>query len=91
MAAAITRCVQPLQQRIHPLWRYNGTSDTTRSRRLGPANQAALEAALADLYKGEKEDFVRLPVKEGYSSYNPIEWVSLSTLRPEFGFFICPF
>jgi hypothetical protein len=31
MAAAISRCVQPLQQRVHPLWRYNGTSDTTRS------------------------------------------------------------
>ena len=67
------------------MWQYNGMSDTTCSRRLGPANQLALAAALADLYKGEKEDFVQLQVKEGYSSYNPIEWVSPSTPRLDFG------
>jgi hypothetical protein len=79
MAAALTRCVQPLQQRVHPLWRYNGTSDTTRSRRLGPADQTALAAALAALFKGEQEDFIQRSKKDGYSSHNPIEWVSLST------------
>ena len=77
MAAVIARCVQPLQQRIHPLWRYNGTSHTTRSQRQGPANQAAMAAILANLFKGEKEDFARLSAKDGYSSHNPIEWVSL--------------
>jgi hypothetical protein len=76
MTAVIARCVQPLQQRTHPLWRYNGTNDTTRSQRQGPANQAAMAAILADHFKGEKEDFTQLSAKEGYSSHNPIEWVS---------------
>lgn len=30
MAIAINQCVQPLQQRTHPLWSYNGTSDASR-------------------------------------------------------------
>ena len=60
-----------------PLWCYNGTRDTTRSQRQGPPNQAAMAAILADLLKGEKEDFARLSAKKGYSSPNPVEWVSL--------------
>jgi hypothetical protein len=92
MAAVLTRCVQPLQQRVHPLWRYNGTSDTTRSRRLGPADQTALAAALADLFKGEQEDFVQRSSKDGYSCHNPIEWVSLYTYCNYSSVFpLCPF
>lgn len=75
-AAIITRCVQPLQQRMHPLWCYNGTSDATRYKRKGPDNQAAMAAILADLFKGEEEEFALLGNRDGYSSYNPIEWVS---------------
>ena len=60
MAIAITRCVQPLQRRGHPLWRYNGTNDVTRHQRQGLDNKAALSKILVDLFKGEKEDFARL-------------------------------
>lgn len=76
MAAAIERCVQPLQQRTHPLWHYNGTSDASRYKRQGPDNQAAMAAILADLFKGKEKEFARPRNWKGYSGYNPIEWVS---------------
>ena len=44
-------------------------------RRKGPDTPAELATILADLYKGEKEDLLRLNCREGYSMYNPIEWV----------------
>lgn len=77
MAVAIARCVQPLQQRLHPLWCYNGMSDATRYKRQGPNNQVAMDKILVDLFEGEEEDFARLGIREGCSSYNPAEWVSL--------------
>jgi hypothetical protein len=80
MAIAIARCVQPLQQRIHPLWNYNGEDDATRYTRKGPANQAAIAAILADLFKGEEQEFARLKLKKGFSMYEPIEMVSSTTL-----------
>ena len=60
MAIAIQRCVQPLQSRVTPLWNYNGEDDACRYRRKGPHGQVALAAALADLYKGEEEEFIRV-------------------------------
>ena len=59
------------------MWHYNGEDDATRCGRKGPANFAALAATLADLFKGEKEDFARLKCREGFSMYTPIDWVSL--------------
>ena len=59
------------------MWHYNGEDDATRCGRKGPANFAALGATLADLFKGEKEDFARLKCREGFSMYTPIDWVSL--------------
>ena len=77
MAIAIKRCIQPLQSRVTPLWNYNREDDASHYRPEGPDNQAALAAMLVDLYKGEEEDFARLNCREGFSMYNPIEWVSL--------------
>lgn len=73
MAVAITRCVQPLQQRGHPLWCYNGTSDATRYKRQGPHDKAAMAKILVDLFKGEVEDFAQLSIREGCSGYNPAD------------------
>jgi hypothetical protein len=81
MAIAIARCVQPLQQRVHPLWNYNGEDDATRYKKKGPANQAAMAAILADLYKGEEQEFARLRLKKGFSMYEPIEMVSSITFH----------
>ena len=64
-AASIARCVQPLQQRMHPLWRYNGTNDVTCYKRKGPDNQAAMDAILAVLFKGEEEEFACLRNRDG--------------------------
>jgi hypothetical protein len=85
MAAAIARCVQPLQQRVHPLWCYNGANDSTRYTQKGPADQAAMAAVLADLFKGEEQEFARLRPKDGFSSYKPIEVVSPITLHSSDG------
>ena len=76
MAIAIKRCIQPLQSRVTPLWCYNGMDDASHYKREGPDTPAALAAILADLYKGKKEEFTRLNCWEGFSMYNPIEWVS---------------
>ena len=75
MAIAIKRCVQPLQSRVTPLWCYNGEDDASRYRRKGPDTPAEVAVILTDLYKGKKDDFLCLNCREGYSMYNPIEWV----------------
>ena len=43
----------------------------------GSDTPTELATISVDLYKGEKEDFLRLNCREGYSMYNPIEWVRL--------------
>ena len=59
------------------MWHYNGEDDATHCGRKGPTNFATLAATLADLFKGEKEDFAHLKCQEGFSMYTPIDWVSL--------------
>ena len=76
MAISITRCIQPLLSRGFPMWHYNGQDDASRCLCEGPDTHAALAAILADIYKGEKEDFVCLNCREGFSMYNPIDRVS---------------
>jgi hypothetical protein len=76
MAVFIAWCVQPLQQRVHPLWRYNDTNDSTRAVKKELADQKAMAAVLADLFKGVEKDFAKLKPKDGFSSYKPIETVS---------------
>ena len=77
MAIAIKQCIQPLQSRVGPLWNYNREDDASRYTRKGPHNQAALDAMMVDLYKGEEEDFDRLQCRDGFSMYNHVDWVSL--------------
>ncbi|XP_073352890.1 uncharacterized protein [Aegilops tauschii subsp. strangulata] len=74
MATSIVRGVQPLQFRGLPMWHYNGEDDASRCGRKGPDTLAALATILADLYKGEKEEFTRLKRREGFSMYNPPNW-----------------
>lgn len=76
MVVAIGRGVQLLQQRTHPLWRYNRSNDTTQAIREGFKNQAALTATLEVIYKGEKEDFVERKMFDDITYYKPIEEVS---------------
>ena len=59
------------------MWNYNREDDTSRYGRKGPDNFAALAAMLAYLYKGEKEEFTCLKCREGFSMYNPPNWVTL--------------
>ena len=61
------------------MWHYNGKDDASRCGRKGLDNFATLAAMLADLYKGEKEDFTRLKCQEGFSMYKPIDWVSFQS------------
>src|SRR3954462_8551155 len=76
MAACIMRGVQPLQYRGHPMREFNGEDDATRYGRKGPASTAALVKILASLYKGEKEDFLRVNPRAGFSMHEPPSWVS---------------
>ena len=77
IAMTILRGVQPLQQRVHPLWRYNGKDDATRSVKEDFASPAALAAVLAGIFKGEEEDFARRKFMDGFSYYKPVEAVSI--------------
>ena len=76
MAACIMQGVQPLQYRGHPMWDFNREDDTTRHGRKGPGSVADLVKILSGLYNGEKEDFLRVDPKGGFSMYNPPRWVS---------------
>ena len=60
MVIPITRGIQPLQYRGLLMWHYNGEDDTSCYSRKGPKTPAALAKILAELYKGEKEEFTRL-------------------------------
>ena len=76
MAICIMRGVQPLQYWSNPMWHYNGTDDATRCGRKGPDSPTALARILSDLYKGEEEDFLHIKPRDGFSMYNPPNWVS---------------
>ena len=89
MATSIVRGVQPLQYRGHPMWHYNIEDAATRCGRKGPDTPAALAKILVGLYKGEKEELIRIKRRDGFSMYNPPSWVSfhpttLLHLLPEF-------
>ena len=62
------------------MWHYNGEYDTSRYGRKGLDNFAALAAMLADLFKGDKEEFTHLKCRDGFSMYNPPSWVSLRSI-----------
>ena len=77
MAIAIKRCVQPLQSRVTPLWCYNREDDASRGGRQELDTPAELAMILADLYKGEKDDFLHLNCCKSYSMHYPVKWVRL--------------
>ena len=58
------------------MWHFNGEDDDTRYGRKGPDTSAALAKILSGLYKGEKEEFIRIKPRDGFSMYNPPSWVS---------------
>ena len=76
MATSITQGVQPLQYRGLPMCHYNGEDDASRCSRKGPGTSAALAKILAELFKGEEEEFLRINRRDGYSMHNPLSWVS---------------
>ena len=76
MAVCITRGVQPLQYRGHPMWDFNGEDEATRCGRKGPDSAATLTRILSALYKGGEEEFLRANPEGGFSKYNPLSWVS---------------
>ena len=76
MATCIMRGMQPLQYRGHPMWDFNGENDATLHGRKGPGSAADLVKILSGLYKGEKEDFLRMNPLNGFSMNNPRSWVS---------------
>ena len=55
---------------------YNGEDDASRYGRKGPGTPAALAKILAELFKGEEEEFLGINRRDGYSMYNPPSWVS---------------
>ena len=58
------------------MWHFNGDDDPTRYGRKGPDSTTALVEILFDLYKGEREEFIRIKPRDGFSMYNPPNWVS---------------
>ena len=58
------------------MWGSNGEDHAPRYGRKGPAPAAALEKILSSLYKGEKEEFLHVNPRAGFSMYDPPSWVS---------------
>ena len=58
------------------MWHYNGEDDASRCGRKGPDTPAALAKILAELFKGEEEEFLRIKRRDGYSMYDPPSSVS---------------
>ena len=76
MSTCITRGVQPLQYRGHPMWDFNGEDDATRCGRKGPDTAGTLTKILSALYKGEEEEFLHVNPRGEFSMYDPPSWVS---------------
>ena len=76
MATSIVRGVQPLQYRGLTMWNYNREDDPSCYGRKGQDTPADLAKILAELFKGEEEEFLRITHREGYSMYSPPIWVS---------------
>ena len=53
------------------MWHYNGEDDASRCGRKGLDTPAALAKTLAELFKGEEKEFLRIKFRDGYSMYNP--------------------
>ena len=70
MEISLTRGVQPLQYRGLPMWHYNREDDASRYGRKGPKTPTTLAKILAELYKGEKEEFTPLQYRDKFSIYN---------------------
>ena len=60
------------------MWQYNGEDNTSRYGRKGPDTPAALAKILAELFKGEEEEFLRIKRRNGYSLYDPPSSVCLN-------------
>ena len=58
------------------MWHYNGEDDASRCGRKGPDTPAALAKILAEQFKGEEKEFLRIKLRDGHSMYNPPSWVS---------------
>ena len=57
------------------MWHYNGEDDASHCDRKGPDTPTALAKILAELFKGEEEEFLRIKRRDGFSMYNPPSWV----------------
>ena len=58
------------------MWHFNGEDDATRCGHKGSDSIVVLAKILSDLYKGEEEEFIRTKPWDGFSMYNPPNWVS---------------
>ena len=58
------------------MWHYNGEDDASRYGRKGPDTPVALAKILAELFKGEEEEFLRIKRRDGYFMYDLPSWVS---------------
>ena len=75
MAISIARGVQSLEHTGLPMWQYNGEDDASRCGRKGLDTPTVLAKILAELFKGEEKEFLRIKLRDGYSMYNPPSWV----------------
>ena len=53
------------------MWHFNGEDDANRYGRKGPDIAAALAKILSRLYKGDKEEFIHIKPRDGFSMYKP--------------------
>ena len=78
MAVALIRGIQPLQQCVYPMWEYNRINDLTRTLRGEFHNRQTLVKMLASMFKGEEVDFLREPLRDGFSTHKPVCVVSFN-------------
>ena len=58
------------------MWHFNGEDNATRCGHKDSDSATALAKILSDLFKGEEEEFTRIKPQDGFSMYNPPNWVS---------------
>lgn len=80
MVVALSRGIQPLQDRARPMWEYNGVDDSTRTIRGKFYEGWSLKEMLASMFKGKASDFSEESRDIGFAAYKPIRAVCVRNL-----------
>lgn len=84
MHVALSRGVQPLQARAHPMWQFTGKNDPTRVIRGGFFEGRSMQEMLSLMFKGKATEFPNDSSDAGFSAH--VQMIEVSTCSHRLSF-----